>query len=285
MGKQEQEKGLTIGGRKGGRKRTVQILRLVDYYTWMGVHKRKRWFQIQRPAHAKAWVSELHGCGAAGTLGQVQQQGQTGRGRQSTYSMLGGASGMHSVDGGGGHGCENYSQRNKTKHGDPHRGQRQQCRKGGKEELSTDSSRGDGKEGMVWKTVQIINIYKNYFSKHLYILCLSSKMHHTAVWNINCSFWDTGDTVVISGVNTVFETHLIKCVELPPEQKCWPGACPLPQSCLLGIPAYTQPVKWRNKQSGPVIKERTLITWLHWFGSLMNACAFHVYNLAIKQCK
>lgn len=21
-------------------------------------------------------------------------------------------------------------------------------------------------------------------------------------------------------------THLIKCVELPPEQKCWPGACP-----------------------------------------------------------
>lgn len=70
----------------------------------MGVHKRKRWFQIQRPAHAKVWISELHGCGAAGTLGQVQQQGQAGRGRQPTYSMLAGASGMHSIDEGGGHG-------------------------------------------------------------------------------------------------------------------------------------------------------------------------------------
>lgn len=63
-----------IGERGEGRKRTVQILRLVDYYMWMGVHKRKRWFQIQRPEHAKTWISELHGCGAAGTLGKCSNK-------------------------------------------------------------------------------------------------------------------------------------------------------------------------------------------------------------------
>lgn len=81
-------------------------------------------------------------------IGQVQQQGQTGRGRQSPYSTLAGPSGMHSVDGGGGHGVGITPRGTRYKHGDPYRGQCQQGRKGGKEELSTDSSGGDEKEGM-----------------------------------------------------------------------------------------------------------------------------------------
>lgn len=78
----------------------------------------------------------------------MQQQGQTGRGSQPTAHWLERLGCIQLMEEGG-HDVGITPRGTRPKHGDPYRGQCQQGRKEDKEELSTDSSGGDGKEGMV----------------------------------------------------------------------------------------------------------------------------------------